>query len=388
MCIFALTIQYYYYMHIVITVDTIRWRRALLLLFAGVLPLCVNGQLSDTLHVSFRPSKSDYDAHYKDNGLRVDRFVEAVKQQAQHTPSNQIQLTVYTGASSDGSYQRNHKLGEQRSINIKQVLDEQLYGIVDDIRLVNRGPRWGEPTATVVAVYRSLDQVHRDTVVIRDTVYHIVQMVNQPVPDTAAMVHHEPQKQKPAPVPVDQSRVWALKTNLALWGVLAPNIEFEIPLDANNQWSIEGEFFMPWFRWSDDTKARQCLNLGCEVRYWLGKRPYHRCLDGWHIGAAFAAGYYNLEWKHSDGYQGEYINPYINIGYQHRFDSHWAVDVGIGVGCMLTKYRHYLGSSVYPEGRTEPHDNHLIWHDNGHYIWPGPNHVNISIVYLFNYKKR
>jgi len=224
--------------------------------------------------------------------------------------------------------------------------------------------------------------IRPDTIYVRDTVYL------QPTTVYIGGKAPKKEKQKPVPVPADQTRAWALKTNFVLWALAAPNIEFEIPLGTKNQWSIEGECFMPWFRWSDNTKARQCLNLGCEVRYWLGKRQYHRCLDGWHIGAAFAAGYYNIEWKHSDGYQGEYINPYINIGYQHRFSAHWAVDVGIGVGCMLTKYRHYLGSSVYPEGRTESRDNHLIWHDNGHYVWPGPNHLNISIVYLFNYKKR
>ena len=229
--------------------------------------------------------------------------------------------------------------------------------------------------------------IRPDTIIVRDTVYL------QPTPvyiwrkSPKKEKREQKQKLKPAPVLADQSRVWALKTNLVLWGLAAPNIEFEIPLDTKNQLSIEGEFFVPWFRWSDNTKARQCLNLGCEVRYWLGERQYHRCLEGLHVGAALAAGYYNLEWKRSDGYQGEYINPYINIGYQYRFDSHWAVDVGLGVGCLFTKYRHYLGSSVYPEDRTEPHDNHLIWHDNGHYTWLGPNHVNISIVYLFDYKK-
>ena len=224
--------------------------------------------------------------------------------------------------------------------------------------------------------------IRPDTIYVRDTVYL------QPTTVYIGQKAPKKEKQKQAPVLADQSRVWALKTNLALWGLAAPNIEFEIPLDTKNQLSIEGEIFVPWFRWSNNTKARQCLNLGCEVRYWLGERQYHRCLEGLHVGAALAAGYYNLEWKSSDGYQGEYINPYINIGYQYRFNSHWAVDVGIGVGCMLTKYRHYLGSSVYPEGRTEPHDNHLIWHDNGHYTWLGPNHVNISVVYLLDYKKR
>lgn len=78
---------------------TYHWLKALLLLFAGVLPLCANGQSSDTLQVSFRHSRSVFDAHYKDNGIRVDRFVEAVKQQAQHTPPQPDTV--------DGLYRRN-----------------------------------------------------------------------------------------------------------------------------------------------------------------------------------------------------------------------------------------------------------------------------------------
>ena len=235
--------------------------------------------------------------------------------------------------------------------------------------------------ALLISVPGRADEVVKpDTIFVRDTVY---------LQPTTVYIGSQPvKKEKPLPVPADQTRAWAVKTNLALWGVVAPNLEIEYPIGEDNRWSIEGEYFSPWFRWSDNTRAKQCLNLGVEVRRWLGERQYHRCLDGWHVGLAFAAGYYNLEWKRSDGYQGEYINPYVNIGYQYRFGRNWAMDFGLGVGCLLTKYRHYLGSSIYPEGRTEAHDNHLVWQDNGHYVWFGPNHVNISFVYLINWKSR
>lgn len=63
-----------------------KWLKALILLLAEVLPLAAYGQMCDTLRVSFRSSKSVYEPHYKDNALHVDRFIEAVKQKAQHTP--------------------------------------------------------------------------------------------------------------------------------------------------------------------------------------------------------------------------------------------------------------------------------------------------------------
>lgn len=364
---------------------TYHWLKALLLLFAGVLPLCANGQSSDTLQVSFRHSRSVFDAHYKDNGIRVDRFVEAVKQQARHTPPSQIQLTVYTGATPDGSYRRNHRLSEQRGISIKQVLDERLYGIVDDIRLVNRGPHWGERTATIVAVYRPVETGRRDTIVIRDTVYNIVQMVSQPAPATAAVAHHEhPEQPSVAVMPADHRPLWAVKTNILLWGLLAPNVQVEAPLGKTRRWSIEGEFFCPWWTWNHNTYAIQALNFGVELRYWLGNRDTHSTLDGWHVGLAVGLGYYDIEWKRSDGYQGEHLNTYINIGYQHRFGGHWAVDGGLGIGLLATKYRHYAGSSTYPTGHEEQHDDHLIWKEDGHLNLLAATHANISIAYLFD----
>lgn len=417
-----------------------KWLKALILLLAEVLPLAAYGQMCDTLRVSFRSSKSVYEPHYKDNALHVDRFIEAVKQQAQHPPPHQIQLTVYTGASPDGSYQRNHRLGEQRGISIKQVLDERLYGIADEIRLINSGPRWGElrrmvaasqetwrdtvlsilespepttirridtreerlrkldggnvwqqlrrnyfppllQTATIVAVYRPIDTGRRDTIVIRDTIYNFTQITH--IPDSNKAVVGSSQE-RPAIIKPDHRKLWAVKTNILLWGVLAPNIEVEVPLGTKNRWSIEGELFFARWTWSRNTYATQALNLGVELRYWLGNREIRSSLCGWHVGLAVGLGYYDIEWKRSDGYQGEHLNTYINIGYQHRFGRHWAIDGGLGIGLLSTKYRHYAGSSTYPTGHEEQHDDHLIWKEDGHLNLLAATHANISIAYLFD----
>ena len=181
-----------------------------------------------------------------------------------------------------------------------------------------------------------------------------------------------------------QYPAWAVKTNLLLWGVVAPNVQVEIPLDRRNRWSLEAEYFVPWFTWSHNAHASQFHNVGVELRRYLGHRPLRRWLSGWHVGIAVAAGYYDCEWKKHEGYQGEYINTYINIGYQHRWGTHWALDAGLGVGAMLTKYRHYYGGSVYPDNHLEPWDEHLIWHDSGNYQWYGPCHANLTLAYMFN----
>lgn len=180
---------------------------------------------------------------------------------------------------------------------------------------------------------------------------------------------------------------WAVKTNLLMWGVVAPNIQLEIPL-GRNHWSLELEYFTPWFTWSHNAHASQFQNVGLELRYYPGNRERRRWLQGWHIGLAGAAGYYDWEWKKSEGYQGEYLNGYLNIGYQHRWGRHWGLDMGIGLGAMFTKYRHYYGGSVYPDNHLEEWDEHLIYHHSGHYLWPGPCHANLSLVYFFNKKRK
>ena len=237
----------------------------------------------------------------------------------------------------------------------------------------------------------------RDTIIVKETktiVTHdtIVVMqtpvINNIISTTESPVVKERDLKKARRDSIKAERLpypaWAVKTNLLLWGVVAPNIQIELPIGRNNRWSIELEYFTPWFIWGNNAHASQFQNIGLELRYWLGHRRNHRWLQGWHIGVAGAVGYYDWEWKKSDGYQGEHVNTYINIGYQHRWGKHWALDFGVGVGAMLTKYRHYYGSSIYPKGREEESDKHLIWHETGRYIWPGPCHANITLAYMFN----
>ena len=182
--------------------------------------------------------------------------------------------------------------------------------------------------------------------------------------------------------------MWALKTNLLLWGLAAPNGQVEFPLGRSNRWSIEGEVFWPWFIWSHNAHAHQCGNVGLELRYWLGDRKRHHTLDGWHIGLGVAAGYYDFEWKKHEGYQGEYLNVYCNIGYQHRWGKRkqWAVDGGLAIGWIPTNYREYLGSSLFPVGHEEEFDDHLMWQKTSSKNFFGATHANITLAYMFHTK--
>lgn len=381
----------------------------------------------DTLEVHFRVGNSNLDLNFADNKREIDQFVQYINANYANVPAQYLKLDVYSGASPEGPIEINRRLGEERGLALKQALLDRLGWLNGRIAVINQGARWGglykmidesnepwkydvlkiiqeEPSEDTwarderEAKLRKLDRGRvwnvlntkylptlrssgsaviakvvnmKDTLVIRDTVFYI------------------PEPCAPYVEPVYQNHVWAVKTNLLMWGLITPNIQVERSLGKTNRWSIEGEFFCPWFTWSHNAHAHQFLNWGLELRYWLGNRAKHHRLDGWHIGPAVAIGYYDWEWKHSEGYQGEYLNVYCNIGYQHRFGRHkqWAIDGGIGFGYIPTKYRHYLGSSQFPVGHEEEYDDHLMWQDTGWKHIIGATHANLTIAYLFGTKK-
>lgn len=381
----------------------------------------------DTLQMVFRVGQSEIDLLYNDNGKRITDFIEHVGTAYADVAPKDLTLTIFTGASPEGPAELNRRLGEQRGIALRNLLLERMAGRVSNVMVVNQGARWGElynkvkhseePWCDDVLrilehrptedswnsdkreqqlrklqkgrVWREMSErylpalrssgsavvaktpapIGKDTIVIRDTVIYL------PVPYPELYVDHR--------------KHWAVKTNMLMWGVIAPNIQVEIPLGNCHRWSIEGELFFPWWTWSHNAHAEQFLNLGAELRYWLGDRTLHHTLDGWHIGAGLALGYYDIEWKHSEGYQGEYLNIYCNIGYQLRFgrQKQWLVDAGIALGYIPTTYRHYLGSSRFPVGREEEYDDHLMWQDSGWKHIFGATHANLTIGYVFDAKE-
>ena len=362
-------------------------------------------------------------------------------------PTN-IKLDIYAGASPEGSAEHNFMLGAQRGESIRQLLLEHIPGYAGQIETHNQAARWqdlydsvassSEPwrdqVLEILALPLSPDPQVRDTretllrelndgtvwpelrrkylpplrsgggaggsVVVgfaqprtdtltiysyqRDTVY-----IHESHRDTMVIIHEIPVGGRRPKVrrerrPVPQVPAWAVKTNLLYWGVVAPNVQVEIPLGRRNRWSLEIDYDHPWYIWGNNSHASQILNLGVELRLWLGKRNYHPFLDGWHMGIAVGGGKYDWEWKQHEGWQGEHLYLSYNVGYQFRFGKHWAIDAGLGVGGVASQYRHYFGGSVYPENHLEDWDRHLIWSDTGRFLWPSPTHARISIVYLFN----
>ena len=398
-----------------------------LIVFALLLASSVQGafaeQRTDTLEVKFRVGQSDIDLSYADNERRIAEFTRLVKEYYASVPMSQLKFDIFTGASPEGPTELNKRLGEQRGVALRKLLKERLGEQAPQMAVVNKGARWGELYQMVDksneewredvlrilskqpakdnwrvdpreqqlrrlkngAVWRELDQ--RYLPVLRASGMAVIASIPEVQKDTIVIINKDTIYYFPEPIPgeiIDHRPFWAVKTNLLLWGVIAPNLQLEIPLGHKNRWSVEAEVFFPWWTWSHNAHAEQFFDWGLELRYWLGNRERHHTLDGWHIGLAVAMGYYDFEWQRSHGYQGEYVNTYVNFGWQKRISTHWAFDAGVGLGYIPTQYREYLGSSVFPVGYEEEYDDHLMWQRTQWRHILGLTHANLTIAYMFD----
>ena len=398
-----------------------------LIVFALLLASSVQGafaeQRTDTLEVKFRVGQSDIDLSYADNERRIAEFTRLVKEYYASVPMSQLKFDIFTGASPEGPTELNKRLGEQRGVALRNLLKERLGEQAPQMAVVNKGARWGELYQMVDnsneewredvlrilskqpakdnwrvdpreqqlrklkngAVWRELDQ--RYLPVLRASGMAVIASIPEVQKDTIVIINKDTIYYFPEPIPgeiVDHRPFWAVKTNLLMWGVIAPNVQLEIPLGHKNRWSVEAEVFLPWWTWSHNAHAEQFFDWGLELRYWLGNRERHHTLDGWHIGLAVAMGYYDFEWQRSHGYQGEYVNTYVNFGWQKRISTHWAFDAGVGLGYIPTQYREYLGSSVFPEGYEEEYDDHLMWQRTQWRHILGLTHANLTVAYMFD----
>lgn len=311
---------------------------------------------------------------------RWDALYEAIANSQE--PWRDEALRIISLPASEDESRRDHRETKLRALRNGTVWPVLLKRYLAPLRSGGYGT--GAATASVLSW-------RRDTLYVRDTVYIFNGGGMQQVPSTGARAERTDTAATTAMTERDtlllqrlQYPAWAVKTNLLFWGGVAPNIQVEIPLGRNNRWSLEAEYVHPWFIWNRNANASQLQNIGLEMRCYLGNRRWHRWLDGWHVGLAAAVGRYDIEWKQHEGWQGEYLNAYVNIGYQHRWGRHWAIDAGIGLGVLPTRYRYYLGSSTFPQGREEPQDHHLMWQYSDHRVFFGATHLNVTLTYMFN----
>lgn len=404
-----------------------------LMAVAGVKTGAEDG-VEDTLTIRFRLDSIHVDMGYIDNAKVWKTFEENYRKYFADKDSLPLRIDIYSGASPEGPAAHNIWLGKNRGVALQNQIRQLLNG--RDARFVihNEGPRWNalfnvvadsdEPwrdevlriirqapssdgskrdhreqqlralrngtvwpellkkylaplrsgTSAVLSFLNARDTIFmRDTIVLAMTIY----------PDKKDKV------EKKERGPVFHQPVWILRSNIPLLGLGTPNLQAELSLGRRERWSVNVEGVLSWWTFSHNAYANQIIYGSVELRRWLGNRDHHHTLDGWHIGWAIGGGYGDVEWR-SKGYQAEVYSTFLNIGWQHRFGSRrqWAFDAGFGLGYAFINWRNYKGSSLFPVGKEEQYDNHLMWQKTDHTNWIGTPHLNISIGYVFNMKKQ
>ncbi|MBQ8463504.1 MAG: DUF3575 domain-containing protein [Prevotella sp.] len=403
-------------------------------------PLVAAGVAADSLFIQFRLDSIRIDMDFAGNRQAWQSFERNFYQHYSHVPPRSIRLDIYSGASPEGSAAHNRWLGENRGIAIRRLVRQRLGSRVGGVIVHNEAARWdglydllsasNEPwrdealriieqtasadenqrdhreqqlralrggTAWPVLLEKYLSPLRsgatailslvggRDTIVVRDTI--VMECAGRSgYPGSAVVVMQgggEPVVRKPAL----REPVWILRSNLPLLATGTPNLQAEWSLDHKNRWSVNAEGVWSWWTFAFNAYANEIMYGSVELRRWLGQRHLHHTLDGWHVGLGIGGGYGDLEWK-SRGYQAEVYSAFVNIGWQRRFGRHrqWAFDAGIGLGYAYIPWRRYTGSTLFPKGHEEYHDDHLMWRETGRNNWVGTPHFNISLGYVFRQK--
>ena len=400
-------------------------------------PQLYTGFYNDSLYIQFRLDSIRIDMDFAGNRVAWDNFERIFLKHYAHVSPRSLRLDIYSGASPEGTAAHNSWLGENRGVAIRRLVRHRLGNKVGGIIVHNEAARWDglyellsassepwrdealhiieQPASTDEhqrdhrelqlralwdgAVWPTLRDKYlsplrsgatailsyasgRDTIVVRDTIV-MVCAGKRGLPSGADADNGRSAPRKP----VQREPVWILRTNIPLLGMGTPNLQAEWSLDHKDRWSLNVEAAWSWWTFVHNAYANEIIYGSIELRRWLGQRHLHHSLDGWHIGLGIGGGYGDLEWK-SRGYQAEVYSGFVNIGWQRRFGRHkqWAFDAGIGLGFAYIPWRRYTGSSLFPQGHEERHDDHLMWRETGRNNWIGTPHLNISIGYVFKQK--
>lgn len=146
----------------------------------------------------------------------------------------------------------------------------------------------------------------------------------------------------------------ALRTNVLWWGVGAPNLGFELPLDAHWTVGVDGGF-QAWdrFFWNDGTTApRRWRHFAVtpDVRW------YPRAVgDGFLLDVNFLYAHYNIGNVQMpfglypslavDYRQGNLFGGGISAGYAWPLGAHWRLEAALGAAAAwYSQENYYIGS--------------------------------------------
>lgn len=189
--------------------------------------------------------------------------------------------------------------------------------------------------------------------------------------ETLRKVSSCPSRRQPAPeavTPAVRDRkplLLNIKTNLLYDAAGFPSLEVEIPI--GRRFSVNAEGAVAWWSGKKRDTYYQLDLLSPEVRWWFGQRSrWH----GHYVGAFGMVGLYDLEWKGSRGYQGEYWSAGFSYGYMFPIGKSLSLEAGIGLGVLSTGYEEYV-----------PMDNHYVYQQSSRTVYWGPVKLKLGLVW-------
>ena len=184
-------------------------------------------------------------------------------------------------------------------------------------------------------------------------------------------------------VPVRDTVLFALKSNMLYDALTVLNAELEVPISRH--FSVAVEYLFPW--WERNNKyCLQYLELGVEGRYWF-RNNVHKAdrLGGHFLGLYGMSAMYDIQNDYNPAYQGELWSAGLTYGYAMRVGKkkRISLEFSLSVGYLSTGYRNYFPADNYDE----LYINKL---NTGRLRYFGPTKLKVSLVVPINigYNKR
>ena len=359
--------------------------------------------------------RTELDPGYLDNG----RHISEIKKYLALSPRIDS-ITIVSYASPEGPYDRNVWLAEERGKTAKQfLLDNAPEGsslTADKIRLRPQNENWGGLKDEIEENYhlqnrpevlrilnanvsdnikkwriRNLDNGYTWHYIIENHMPRLrlatwicvwvdpaLPAVPQAEPQSAELLTQPalPAREYPVKPLYEKQMILAGRTNFFL-----PAMNFGVEVPIGRHISIGADYYYPWWLADNNKYCHELLAWFIDGKYWFnrpgGEYEWTRAdkLKGHAVGVYGAAGYYDFQWKKS-GYQGEFVDFGVDYTFAKPVGrSKWArLEFNVGLGCVLTKARHYTPTSDYVD----------LVRDFGikqrYYSFFGPTRAGVSLV--------
>jgi hypothetical protein len=394
-------------------------------------------RVSDTLEVYFHQGSFTWDREYKENGKRMEEFVERFRKLHNDQTFGKIsKIHIIAGCSPEGRWEYNQRLSHNRASSIRRVLDtyiqlpdsvvvshaigvnwQALYELVEadpnvphqkevlDIientpelhpnqhgetvelrkqRLIWRfdGKAWEYMYKHLFPATRSFNlQIVIEWERYAETVREVLALpaVGKIRPSLTCDSHlsHTPPQQK-VPEKTLSPHYLALKTNTIYDALAIPNIGIEFYLGKG--FSMEANWMYAW--WNSDPHNWYWRTYGGDlgVRKWFGRAAKEKPLTGHHVGAYGQILTYDFELGNMGIIGGKpggnlYEEPNYTVGVEYGYSLPVAPRLNID---FTIGFGYHWG--VFYEYL--PVDDCYVWQATKMRHWIGPTKLGVSLTWL------